>query len=121
MADKKQKIDPMVKCICIEPCQVRHWATGKIYFFRPDEEFAFPKCPPHFSPINDMAIDFDTATESLLMQSTSWNVTDAIEYVESLGAQYHGQKMSKENWVEFVIETRDRHVNIPSIPKVPSV
>lgn len=120
MAKKPLENKPLVKCICTEACQVRHWATDRIHFFDVDDEFAFPECPPHFLPIANVAVDFATATESLLLQSTAWKTGDAIDFLQSIGIQYNGREMTKKEWVELIIDSRDRYVNLPHIPS-PSV
>ena len=90
-------------------CQL-YW-EGSVYNFagEPDERY--------FVPIEDAAVDFDTASVGVLTASSEWEMVDAINYMRTkLGVDVHPEDPPhRDRLIKMLVDARDRYVDPESL------
>lgn len=103
-----------MECLCVTECTIR--SNGKSVHVEKGRILDFEKCPKHhFQPLHAAVIDFDKATEELLLRSRNWEVMEALEYLEDeLEYKYTGPPLSREAAAQLVVDVRTRRVVLPT-------
>jgi len=106
-----------MKCVCRRKCYITPPAGGRPIRYNPGDVETFKKCPLHFVPLEDAAIDFLTASEAELTEAT-WLFEDAKKVIlDKFNVAL--KKESKAKVVAQILDVREREANQPPKPNVP--
>ena len=99
--------------LCIKDCTIR--VGNKSVYFQTDQIVDLEEAPNnHFVRMEDANINFDNATLEMLLRSNSWNVSEALEYLQDkYGYVSSAGPLTRKEAAELIIDSRYRKVTIP--------
>ena len=101
-----------MECVCVKPCYLSH--EGIIAQYRKGDLVEFEKCPEHFVAIGELSIDFEKATEDVLL-AADIDEDELRAYAKKEFGLTLRKGLRKETLVSKFVSVRDRFMEPPDV------